>query len=616
MHETSASFLPNLLIFLGAAVVAVPLFKRIGLGAILGYLAAGIAIGPSGFRLFTDTGVIVHIAELGIVMLLFVIGLELQLTRLLAMRRDIFGLGGLQLALCTLAVALAAIVLGLSPAGALVCGIALALSATSIALQVLNERGELQAPYGQRSFAVLLFQDISIVPILALLPLVAAGASHGSDAAGHSGLLSAATMAGAVAVVVLAGRYLLNPLFRILANTGAREVMTAAALLLVLGTALLMQWAGMSMALGAFLAGVLLAESNFRHELEADIEPFRGLLLGLFFMGVGMGIDGGLVLAEWPILLTLAVCLVALKTVITGGLLRVTGTPLREAIRGGLVLSPVGEFAFVLVPLGASLGLIGAGQQGFLSALAAATMLIGPIAMIAGEFILRRLEPAAATRDEDFTDAHGKVLLIGFGRFGQVVAQVLRTEGVEVTIIDNDVEMIDVAARFGSKVYFGDGTRLDVLRAAGAGEARLIGVAVDDRVSAVRIVEMAKAEFPLARVFSRAYDRQHALALLEAGVDAFMRETFESALAFGRIALDALDVDDDEAEEVIRDVRERDEARLAAQQQGGIYAGQDLVHTRRVLRPEPLEGTRQIGVTINAEAVRAAEAAKEEEETG
>ena len=614
MEHANSGFLPSLLLFLGAAVIAVPLFKRIGLGAILGYLVAGVAIGPSGFRLFEDTAAIQHIAELGVVLLLFVIGLELQLSRLIAMRRDIFGLGGLQLGLCALVIGGLAFLCALPLAGAVITGVSLALSATAIALQVLNERGELQAPYGQRSFAVLLFQDISVVPILALVPLFAVETAH--EAGGRSGLLTAAIMAGAIAAVVLAGRYLLNPFFRILANTGAREVMTAAALLLVLGTALLMQWAGMSMALGAFLAGVLLAESNFRHELEADIEPFRGLLLGLFFMSVGMAIDGALVLSNLAALVALALGLAVVKSVVIAAIFKATGSQGRDALRAGIVLSPAGEFAFVLIPLGAASGFLSAGEAAFVSALAAMTMLFGPPLAVASELVFARLQPKAPAIEEDFSDAKGKVLVIGFGRFGQIVSQVLRTAGAEMTIIDIDVEMIDVASRFGSKVYFGDGSRLDVLRAAGAAEARVICVAIDNRADAVKIVEMAKAEFPLARVFSRAYDRQHVLALLEAGVDFHMRETYESAIVFGHATLEALGIDATEADEIVEDVRERDSQRVNAQQQGGIYAGMDLVNSKRLMKPEPLERPDTVGVTLNKEAIDAAEEAKEDEETG
>lgn len=614
MEHANTSFLPSLLLFLGAAVIAVPIFKRIGLGAILGYLIAGLAIGPSGFALFTDTGTIQHIGEIGIVLLLFVIGLELQLSRLLAMRKDIFGLGGLQLVVCAMVIGGIAFWLGLSILGAAITGISLGLSATAIALQVLNERGELQAPYGQRSFAVLLFQDMSVVPILALIPLFSVEMTRASSEG--SGLLNAAMMIGSIAVVVLAGRYLLNPFFRILATTEAREVMTAAALLLVLGTALLMQWAGMSMALGAFLAGVLLAESHFRHELEADIEPFRGLLLGLFFMSVGMDINGRLVLDHWLMLIVLALGLALVKSVSVAAVFRLMGSSRLDALRSGILLSPAGEFAFVLIPLGASYGFLSGEQAALAKALAALTVLFGPLIAAGSERILKRFAPPEPTIEEDYSGAHGRALVIGFGRFGQVVSQVLRTANIETTIIDKDVEMIDVASRFGSKVYFGDGARLDVLRAAGAADARVIAIAIDNRADAVKITEMVKTEFPLTEIYARAYDRQHVLALLTAGVDYHMRETFESALAFGRSTLEALGVDNMEAEEIIDDVRDRDAKRIVAQQQGGIYAGMDLVNSKRLLKPEPLERPDTMGVTLNRDAITAAEEAKADEETG
>lgn len=604
MHE-SGSFLPSFLLFLGAAVLAVPIAKRVGLGAVLGYLLAGIAIGPSGFRLFTDTGTIAEVAELGVVLLLFVIGLELQLPRLLAMRRDIFGLGALQLVVCALVIGLIARLTGLDWRGATVTGIALALSATAIALGMLNERGDLQERYGQRSFAVLLFQDVAVVPILAVVPLL------GDSAAAHPvGLVDVGLMAATLAAVVLVGRYGLNPFFRILAKTGAHEVMTAAALLLVLGTALLMQRVGMSMALGAFLAGVMLAESKFRHELEADIEPFRGLLLGLFFMSVGMGLDGPLVLRHFVLLIAGTIGLSLGKSALIACLLRLTGSPLRDAVRAGFVLAPAGEFAFVLLPLAMGAHLLPGEAGGLLLAVAALTMLVGsPLASLADR-LLQRAMPAAAEPDEDYSDARGVVLLIGFGRFGQIIAQLLRTAAVPVTIIDRDVEMIDVAARFGSKVYYGDGARLDVLRAAGAGEAQVICIAVDDREAAVRIVELAKAEFPLARVFSRAYDRQHALALMSAGVDELTRETFESAMVHGRLTMEAVGISAGLADEILEDVRDRDLARMAAQAEGGIYAGLNLVKSTRILRPEPLDRPKRAAVSMNPEAIRAAETAQ------
>ena len=445
-----ASFLQPILMFCAGAVVAVPLFKRLGLGAVVGYLAAGLAIGPSGFGLFNDAATVSGVAELGIVLLLFVIGLELKLSRLLAMRRDIFGLGAAQFAGTAALIALAAVPLGLAWGGAVVLGIALAMSATAIALQILDERGALQTPYGQRTFSVLLFQDMAIVPILALIPLLAPGRAAGGTA---SGTLAAVGVAvGALAAIVLAGRYLLNPLFRLLAAAGAREVLTAAALLVVLGAALLMQVAGMSMALGAFLAGLLLAESNFRHQLEADIEPFRGLLLGLFFMSVGMSMDAGLILGNLAFLLAAAVALVAVKIAVAYALERLTRSTRRDALRSAVLLAPAGEFALVLLPLAGSLAILSPAQASLATALAALTMAMGPLAARGIEIGIARADAGRPEPEADlaaFDGVKGSVLVVGFGRFGQLTTQVLLAEGVDVTVIDKDVTRIQAAARFG-----------------------------------------------------------------------------------------------------------------------------------------------------------------------
>jgi glutathione-regulated potassium-efflux system protein KefB len=380
-----ASYLPTILTFCAGAVIAVPLFRRFGLSAVLGYLAAGLVIGPSVLAVVKDAATIRGVAEIGVVLLLFIVGLELQPSRLVAMRKDIFGAGAAQMGLTALVVGLAAWGLGLSGAGAAAVGLAMALSATAIALQILEERGDGSEPYGRRTFSILLFQDMAIAPVLALLPLLAsAGATNG----GWLGTMTAIAIAlASIAVLVLAGRYALNPLFRLLAKTGAREVMTAAALLIVLGAAVLMEHAGLSMAMGAFIAGVLLAESNFRHELEADIEPFRGVLLGLFFMAVGMSLDLKLVAQNWVLLLVAAPVLVALKIGIAASILRASCSSMTEAVRAGALLSPAGEFAFVLLPLAASLGLLDAPQAALVTALAALTMLLGPIAakLIDGE---------------------------------------------------------------------------------------------------------------------------------------------------------------------------------------------------------------------------------------
>ena len=577
------SYLPPILTFCAGAVLAVPLFRKLGQSAVLGYLAAGIVIGPSVLALIADPDAIRGTAEIGVVLLLFLVGLELQPSRLYSMRKDILGAGLSQMALSALAVGTVAWWLGISIGGAVAVGLALALSATSIALQVLEERGDGHEPYGRRTFSILLFQDISIAPALAILPLLAT--TEAAKGGAGQALAGLGLALGAVAAIVLAGRYVLNPFFHILAKAGAKEVMTAAALLVVLGAALLMEKVGLSMAMGAFLAGVLLAESHFRHELEADIEPFRGVLLGLFFMAVGMSLDLRLVLDNALLLAIAAPLLVLFKIAVAASILRVSCSSTTEAIRAGALLSPAGEFAFVLLPLGVSLGLLDASQGAIATALAALSMLIGPVvAKVIDAWLLARIVPE--TIEENFDGAGTpSVIVIGFGRFGQVVTQALLLQHIDVTIIDSDVERIRSAAKFGFKIYYGDGTRLDVLRAAGADKARIICVCIDDRAAALRIVEMAKAEFAHARLHARAFDRVHAIELMKADVDYQMRETFESALGFGRVTLEGLGLSYDEASLVIEHVRDRDAQRMEIQFHEGIAAGINKVPR---VTPEPL----------------------------
>ncbi|HEY7459224.1 MAG TPA: monovalent cation:proton antiporter-2 (CPA2) family protein [Xanthobacteraceae bacterium] len=604
-HDANGlGILVQILVLLAAAVITAPLARRFGLSAIVGYLAAGIAIGPWGLQVFHEPETVRNIAEFGVVLLLFVIGLELKLSRLFAMRRAIFGLGAAQLAVTAAVLGtLAMPTFGMRWQGATVAGIALAMSATAIALQILEERGDLQTDYGQRAFAVLLFQDIAVVPLLALLPLLAP--FHADDSDFADGARAALIGALTIGALLLAGRHLLNPFFRLLANTGAREAMTAAALLVVLGAALGMRFAGMSMALGAFLAGLLLAESNFRHQLEADIEPFRGLLLALFFMSIGMSIDLGVVMQYLGLLIAGAIAVAALKAGIVGVLFGATCRDRSDALRAGAVLTPAGEFAFVLLPLGQSIGVLTAAQASLLAALAALTMLIGPPIAAISERLLSRYRSGEEEREpDDFSDARGSVIIVGFGRFGQIVSQAFLAQRVDVTTIDKDVEMIQSAGRFGFKVYYGDGTRLDVLRAAGAAKARLIAVCIDDRDAATRIVEIVKIEFPFAQIYARSYDRRHTLELLAKGVDYEMRETIESALAFGGEALRALGVSEEDALAAIEDIRNRDRERLALQQAGGMYAGLDVLHRPRV-EPEPLTGPRREGRALNPEAADA-----------
>jgi glutathione-regulated potassium-efflux system protein KefB len=598
-HPPEFGFLSLAVVLLATAVISVPIARRIRLSAIVAYVAAGVLIGPWGIGVFRAPETILAVAELGVVLLLFLIGLELDFSRLFAMRRDIFGLGAAQLVLTSAAIAALALAAGLDWRGAVVAGVSLALSATAIALRILEDRGHLRQTYGQRAFAILLFQDMSVVPLLALLPLLAPDrASHGGEWA--SDLLSVGRVAAGIAALVLAGRYLLNPVFRLLAETGAREVMTAAALLVVLGAALLMQAVGMSMALGAFLAGVLLAGSNYRHELEADVEPFRGLLLALFFMGVGMTIDLSVAREKLWLILAAAIVLTAVKAAIVSLLFRATCSR-REALRAGSVLTGAGEFAFVLLPLAVSLGVLSGADGNLVTAIAAATMLIGPPFAELTEAALRRLSKPIEREPDNLDGVTGAVLVIGFGRFGQIAAQSLLAEGIDVTAIDNDAQMIQNAGRFGFKVYFGDGTRLDVLRAAGAENVRLIAVCIDDPEAATRIVELVRSEFPGTKLYVRSYDRGHTLELIAKGVDFELRETYESAMVFGREALVALGLDPERARAVEEFVRERDLARLALQEAGGLLAGVEML-TQPAPRPEPLSTPQREATPLNPEA--------------
>jgi monovalent cation:proton antiporter-2 (CPA2) family protein len=586
-----ASFLPPVLTFCGAAVIAVPIFRFIGLSAVLGYLAAGIVIGPSGLSLVGDPQTIATVAELGVVLLLFIIGLELKLTHLWSMKRDIFGLGLAQLIVTALCLGGASLAIGFTPKAAFITGIAVALSATAIALQMLGERNDLQTPYGQRSFAILLFQDLSVVPVLAILPLLASGMAV-EDVSALDQFLGVGETIAAIAAVVLVGRYGLNPFFRILARTGSREVMTASALLVVLGAALLMQEVGLSMAMGAFLAGLLLAESNFRHQLEADIEPFRGMLLGLFFMSVGMSIDLALVRNQWILLALAAPVVIIGKTILIAILSRLFGATWREGLRSGTLLCTAGEFAFVLVPVAMNVGLMRQDVAQLVTALAAITMLLGPIFSTLVEKALRsQPEQGDHAALDDLPGQEGevssRVLVIGFGRFGQIVNQVLLAQDINATVIDKNVERVRDAARFGLKIYYGDGTRLDVLRAAGAEKAEMICVCADTPETTEKIADIIRENFPNAQSFVRAYDRIHAVKLLNIGVDYQIRETFESAIVFGRSALEELGIAPETAANAAQDVRKRDIARLFLQKEIGAMGGAELVVGARIT-PEPL----------------------------
>jgi len=591
---------------LGAGVVSVPLFRRLGLGSVVGYLAAGIAIGPFGIGLFTDPASILSIAQLGVVMLLFVIGLELKPSRLWALRRDIFGLGIAQVVFSGTVLAAAGMAVGGTFPAALIAAMGLALSSTAIVMQILEERGEVTDPHGQKIFAVLLLQDLAIVPFLAIVTLL----SRIHPEATVSPPLKIVLALGAVAGLIAVGRYLLNPVFRIFADAKAREVMTAAALLVVLGAALAMQAGGLSMAMGAFLAGVLLSESSFRHQLEADIEPFRGLLLGLFFLGVGMSLDLRLILADWLSLIGLVLGFMALKTLAVYLVARIRSKH-NEALRIALLLPQGGEFAFVLYAAAAESGILTAAQAGLLTAAVIVSMALTPLAPLLLKLLIGKEAPSLDGIEvpEGLT---GTALVIGFGRFGQVASQILLARQVDVSIIDSDTEMIRVAGRFGFKIYYGDGTRLDVLRAAGAGSAKIIAICIDDRAAADRIVELVNSEFPVAELYVRSYDRGHSLSLLGAGVAYEIRETFESAMAFGEATLRGMGFSPEEAAATAADVRERDRVRLQIQQAEGIYAGREYFRPT----PTPLTPPRRAGQPLSEQtAVLAEDGDDTEEET-
>ncbi|WP_279480549.1 monovalent cation:proton antiporter-2 (CPA2) family protein [Aureimonas sp. SK2] len=582
MEETAPLFLEILLI-LGGGIVAGTLFKRIGLGTILGYLFAGIVMGPILRLVQHGQDEILHIGELGVVFLLFIIGLELKLSRLWALRRQIFGLGLAQVLVtgAILTGGLALILPGWN--AAVVIGFGLALSSTAFALQLLEESGEMNLRFGQTSFSILLFQDLAIAPLLAILPVLAPGVDNGAA----FDLWAMARSLAALIALVAVGRYLINPLFRVLANSGAREVMIAAALFVVLASALLMGLAGFSMAMGAFIAGVLLAESSYRHELEANIDPFRGLLLGLFFIAVGLTLDLSVIAANAWIVLLGAPALMAVKAAIIFPLCRLFGESRADSLRTALVLPQGGEFAFVLFSAATASAILDGATGSILVSIVTLSMALTPLA----DRLARRLTPDQERPDEmeeDFSGAgQSDVLMIGFSRFGQMAAQVMLSSGLEMTIIDSSAERIRAAGRFGFRIYFGSGLRRSVLEAAGIRHVRIVAVCTNKPETTNAIVDLIHSEFPNVSIFARSYDRNHSLSLRERGVTFELRETLESALRFGGHTLEALGVERDESRRIVEDVRRRDAERLALQGARAAGTGSTVLGRGR-MSPEPL----------------------------
>jgi glutathione-regulated potassium-efflux system protein KefB len=585
----SALDLGHAVALLAAAVVAVPLFRKLGLGAVLGYLCAGLLIGPFGLGLFRDPQAILHVAELGVVLFLFLIGLEMRPGKLWAMRGQIFGLGLAQVLACGALLSGVGIALGWPPAVAVIGAMGFVLSSTAVIMKMLDERGATATPAGQRAVSILLLEDLSIVPLLALVALL--GLAQGTVAeSARPAWLSVLLALAAIAALVAAGRWALNPLFRVVAALGGREVMTAAALLVVLGAALFMQWGGLSMALGAFLAGVLLSESTFRHQLEADVEPFRGILLGLFFLSVGMSLDLQVVSSEWRLVAAGVAAFMAVKALGIYGVARAFGADHRESLQRAALFAQGGEFAFVLYAAALAAGVFDARAAAVMAAIVILSMALTPVVLLLLDRLLPPPVPSLDGIDEP-PCLSGRVLIIGFGRFGQIVSQPLLARGVDVSIIDADVDMIRAAGNFGFKVYYGDGARLDVLRISGAGRADAILVCVDRPAAADRIVELARQEFPLAKLYVRSFDRGHSLRLIDAGVEYQVRETLESALLFGEAVLDGLGFAAHEVAETMDDVRRRDQERLELQVVGGITAGRTLLRGN-VATPEPAPLTR------------------------
>jgi CPA2 family monovalent cation:H+ antiporter-2/glutathione-regulated potassium-efflux system protein KefB len=558
-------------IYLASAVIMVPLAKKLGLGSVLGYLLAGVVIGPFGLGLVGDEGEdVMHFAEFGVVMMLFVIGLELEPAVLWRRRASVLGLGGLQVLLTTLLLAALGLWGGIDWRAALAVGMSLALSSTAIVLQTLQEKGLMRTDGGQNAFSVLLFQDVAVIPMLALMPLLVVAASDSHVAAGHGesllaaqpGWVKTAAVLGAVALVVLAGRYLLRPLFRIIARTRLRELFTAGGLLLIIGIALLMSHVGLSPALGTFLAGVLLASSEYRHELESTIDPFKGLLLGLFFISVGASLDFWLVIGDPLRVLGLVAALFVAKLAVLLVLGRLFRMSLDQNLLFSLALAQGGEFAFVLLSFATQSGVVEDARTSLIYAVVVLSMALAPLALLLNE---KLIQPRFGTRERDerepdAIDETNPVIIAGFGRFGNVTGRLLLANGVGATVLDVDSDHVDMLRQLGLKVFYGDASRLDLLHSAGADKAKLFIVAVDRPEKSLEIVRTVREHFPHLTILARAYGRPHAYDLLDAGVTQIFRETLESSLRMGVEALHLLGFRTYQAHRAAQCFRERDVA--------------------------------------------------------
>ena len=557
------SLLLESLVYLLAAVVSVPLSRRLGLGSVLGYLAAGIIIGPFGFAFVTDAEHILHFAELGVVFLLFVIGLELQPSRLWVMRRMVFGLGAAQVVVSAVVISLLAWTLGLAGNAAIVVGLVLALSSTAFVLQMLAEKKQLTTSQGRAAFSILLFQDLAVIPLIALLPLLGGNTTSGEGIE----LMQIGIMVATVGGLIVGGRLLLKPVLQIAARSGIPEIFTATALLVVIGSALLMQFAGMSMVLGAFIAGMLLADSEYRHQLEADIAPFKGLLLGLFFIAVGMSVNIALLLELPGRIFIIIALLMTIKAIVLFPLARLFGMcDSRAALKTAVVLSQGGEFAFVLLAIARAEQALPAGLIDELILAVAVSMMMTPLLYALAERLTARPpRQADAEYDEMTEDHHNEVLIAGFGRVGQVVGRLLRIIGKPFTALESDSAQVDFVRRYGADVHYGDASRVDLLRAAGAEHAKIFVLAISDLEQSLRIAEAVRRYFPHLTIIARARNRRHAHKLMDLGIKHIFRETLLSSLAMTEVVLSRLGHSDEQVRHVVDAFRERDSKLLVEQ---------------------------------------------------
>ncbi|AKF02899.1 monovalent cation:proton antiporter-2 (CPA2) family protein [Sandaracinus amylolyticus] len=578
-------------VYLTAALIAVPIANRLGLGSVLGYLFAGVVIGPFALGLVGREGQeVMHFAEFGVVMMLFLIGLELRPSLLWEMRRTILGLGGLQVVGTAVAVALIAWALGLAPGAAVTTGMILSLSSTAIVLQSLTEKNLLRTAGGQASFSVLLFQDIAVIPMIAVIPLLAARApeavadAHGAGATDRPAWLQALLVLAAIGGIIVAGRFLVRPMFRYLAATRQREVFTAAALFLVIAITLLMQRVGLSAALGTFLAGLVLAESEYRHELEGDLEPFKGLLLGLFFISVGASIDFALLMDQPLLIAALVLGLVLVKLGVLYVVARVFGLVRPARWLFAFALAQGGEFAFVLASFAQQSGVLTREQAGPIVAVVALSMLATPLLLIVVErFVLPRVTDAKAERPDDEIPQHDNpVVIAGFGRFGQIVGRLLRAAGYETTVLDHDAETVEGVQRAGLKVYYGDASRLELLHAAGCARAKVLVLAIDDREKSLQIARAVRTHFPNLHVVARAWDRLHYYELRKLGITHVFRETFGSAMEAGTATLQALGLRAHQAHRAAQAYRAQDARALHELEE--LWGGDEDVYFAAVRR--------------------------------